>query len=266
LIRDAFEEEDDGITVGGILIQSIRFADDQAVTADSNEGLQRLMDALSKSCKDYDMRINKKKTKVMRVCRGTDKSVNITVDGIQLEQVHQFQYLGSTLSEDAYCSQEIKRRIAMGKAAFNQRKELMCQGLTVVLKKRIMKVLVWSVVLYGSETWTIRQEDERRLEAFEMWTWRRMEKVKWQDMVTNEEVLRRVNEERSPVATIRKRQKQWIGHILRHDSLLRDLIEGRMKGKKYRGRPRIMMLDWLQHGNEYQAMKIKAMDRSLWRN
>jgi hypothetical protein len=60
LIRDAFMEMDDGITVGGNLIQSIRFADDQAVTADSNEGLQRLMDALSKSCKDYDMRINKK--------------------------------------------------------------------------------------------------------------------------------------------------------------------------------------------------------------
>ena len=103
LIRDAFMEEDDGITVGGNLIQSIRFADDQAVTADSSEGLQRLMDALSKSCKDYDMTINKKKTKVIRVCRGTDKLVNITVDGIQIEQVHEFQYLGSIVSEDAYC-------------------------------------------------------------------------------------------------------------------------------------------------------------------
>ena len=108
-------EEDDGITVGGNMIQSLRFADDQAVTADSSEGLQRLVDAMSKSCKDYDMRINKKKTKVMRVCRGTDKSVNITVDGIQIEQVHEFQYLGSVLSEDAYCSQEIKRRIAMAR-------------------------------------------------------------------------------------------------------------------------------------------------------
>ena len=168
LIRDAFMEEDDGITVGGNLIQSIRFADDQAVTADSNEGLKRLMDALSKSCKDYDMRINKKKTKVMRVCRGTDKSVNITVDGIHIEQEHELQYLGSVLSEDAYCSKKIKRRFAMGKAAFNQRKELMCKGLNMDLRKRIMKVLVWSVVLYGSETWTKRKEDEKRLEAFEM--------------------------------------------------------------------------------------------------
>jgi len=99
-----------------------------------------------------------------------------------------------------------------------------------------------------------------------MWIWRKMEKVKWQDMVTNEEVLRRVHEERSLVAIIRKRQQQLSGHILRHDSLLRDLIEGRMKGKKYRGRPRIMMLDWLQQGNGYQAMKVKAMNRSLWRN
>ena len=64
------------------------------------------------------------------------------------------------------------------------------------LKKRIMKCLVWSVALYAAETWTLTQTDRRRLEAFEMWIWRSMEKISWFDKVTNEEALRRVNEDR----------------------------------------------------------------------
>ena len=77
-----------------------------------------------------------------------------------------------------------------------------------------------SVVLYGSETWTMRKEEIRRLEAFEMWTWRRMEKINWTEHQTNE-VLGKVGEERDFINTIRQRQRKWIGHTLRGESLLR---------------------------------------------
>ena len=100
------------------------------------------------------------------------------------------------------------------------------------LKKRMVKTLVWSVVLYGSETWTMRQEDIKRLEAFEMWIWRRMERISWVERRTNEEILQLVGKRRSLMGTIRGRQKKWIGHILRSDTLLRDIIEGRMEGKR----------------------------------
>ena len=99
------------------------------------------------------------------------------------------------------------------------------------LKKRMIKTLVWSVVLYGSETWTMRKEDISRLEAFEMWTWRRMEKISWTEHQTNEEVLGKVGEERDFIHIIRPRQRKCIGPTLRGESLLRTVIVGKMKGR-----------------------------------
>ena len=99
----------------------------------------------------------------------------------------------------------------------------------------MVKTLVWSVVLYGSETWTLRKEDIR-IEVFEMWIWRRMERVSWKEHKTNEEILQKVGEERSLLKTIRERQRKWIGHIMRGDSLLRDIFEGRMEGRRKHGK------------------------------
>src|ERR1043165_6296145 len=102
----------------------------------------------------------------------------------------------------------------------------------------MMKTLIWSVVLYCSETWTMRKADIRRLEAFEMWTWR---KSAGRNIEQNEEVMGRIEEERTLglIHTIRKRQRKWIGHTLSGDSLLRMLrmaIEGEMEGRRTRGR------------------------------
>src|SRR3984885_10641832 len=161
------------------------------------------------------------------------------------EQVTEFCHLGSLISEDAKCHKEIKKRIAMGKEAFTKRKELLKGRLKRGLKKRMVKALIWSVTLYGAETWTMRGEDVKRIEAFEMWIWRRMERISWVEHKSNEEVLKQVNEERSLMNTIRTRQKNWIGHVLRSNSLQRDIMEGKMDGFKGRGRPRKKLLDWM---------------------
>ena len=81
------------------------------------------------------------------------------------------------MSEDGTCVNEIRARIAMAKDAFTKRRELFVRKMSRGLKKRIIKTVVWSMLLYGAETWTLRKEDVRRLNAFEMWIWRRMEKV-----------------------------------------------------------------------------------------
>ena len=83
---------------------------------------------------------------------------------------------------------------------------------------------------YGAETWTLRAEDQKYLESFEMWCWRRMEKISWTDHVRNEEVLLRVNEQRNILHEIRKMKDNWIGHILRRNCLLKQAIEGKIKG------------------------------------
>jgi len=83
---------------------------------------------------------------------------------------------------------------------------------------------------YAAETWTYRKEDIQRLEAFEMWVWRRMEKISWRDMKANEEVQQMVQEERSLMDVIWRKKKNWIGNILRGESLQREVLQGRMIG------------------------------------
>jgi len=84
---------------------------------------------------------------------------------------------------------------------------------------------------YGVETWTIRAADQKYLGSFEMWCWRRMEKITWIDHVRNEEVLLRVNEQRNILHEIRKRKANWLGHILRRNCLVNQVIEGKVKGE-----------------------------------
>src|ERR1043165_9471561 len=234
--------------------------------ATTQEGLQRLTNQLNLISVKYNLKINIGKTKTMRIGRGEEEiEVKITINGEEVEQVKSFCYLGSVITTDARCHKDIKRRIALGRKAFTNRGELMRGGLSKNLLKRLVKTLVWSVVLYGSETWTIRKEDIRRLEAWEMWIWRRMEKVSWTEHMTNEKVLQRVEEKRSLITTLRERQKNWIGHILRGDSLLRDIIEGRMERKRTSGRPRQMMLGGMMT-NGYGDLKEKAQQRIVWRH
>ena len=97
---------------------------------------------------------------------------------VRVEQVKNFKYLGSNISEDGYNLVDVKTRIALAKEVFNKRKEFLTKGgLSRTLKKRMAKVLVWPVVLYGCETWTLIGEEINRLEALEMWLWRKLEKI-----------------------------------------------------------------------------------------
>jgi len=98
----------------------------------------------------------------------------------------------------------------MAKKVIMEKKKLFTGKMNLELKKRIMKCLVWSVALYAAETWTLTQTDRRRLEAFEVWIWRRMEKISWLDKVTNEEVFGRVNEDGQILNSVWQRKLPWI--------------------------------------------------------
>ena len=95
--------------------------------------------------------------------------VTITIDQKQLENVKCFKYLGSMLTDDVRCTCEIKCSIAMAKAAFNKKKNHFTSKLDLNLRKKLVKCYIWSMVLYGAESWTLRATDQKRLESFEMW-------------------------------------------------------------------------------------------------
>jgi hypothetical protein len=264
MMIEAMEGIEEGVKVGGKLLKDVRFADDQGMVASSESGLQILMDGLVTVAKQYDMKVNVKKTKVMKISRKGGGTVRLFIEGQQVEHVTKFKYLGSYITADGRCEAEIKARIGMAKDAFSKRKELLTKKMSRSIKKRIVKAVVWSVALYGAETWTLRKEDVRRLDALEMWLWRRMEKVSWKEKKTNIEVLEIVGEKRILVDTIVQRKKNWIGHVLRGDGLLKEVMEGKLVGKRPRGRPRMGMLEELKEGS-YCDMKHRAENRSAWK-
>jgi hypothetical protein len=192
------------------------------------------------------------------------------IDQKQLENVEYFKYLGSMITNDARCTREIKYRIAMAKAAFNKKKNLFTSKLDLNLRKKLVKCYIWSTALCGAETWTLRKINQKYLENFEMWCWRRMEKISWTDRVRNEEVLHRVKEERNIVHTIKIRKANWIGHILRRNCLLKHVIEGNIWGRiavtGRRGRRRKQLLNDLKEKRGYWKLKEEALDRSQWRS
>jgi hypothetical protein len=111
--------------------------------------------------------------------------------------------------------------------------------------------------------------DQKHLESFEMWCWRRMEKISWTDYVRNEDELLRVKEQRNIVHEIPKRKANWIGYILHRNCLLQRVIEGKIKGgievRGKRGRRRRKLLDDLKERREYSDLKEKDLDRTMWR-
>jgi hypothetical protein len=162
----------------------------------------------------YGMEMNVEKTKVMRISR-PPFPVKIMLDQKQLENVESFKYLGNVLTNDGICICEIKCRFAMAKAAFNKKRALFVGTLEWELRKKLVKCCIWSIALYGAETGTLRAVDQKQLGSFEMWCWRRMEKISWTDRVRNEEVLLKVKKQRNILHEISKRKANWICRILR---------------------------------------------------
>lgn len=210
------------------------------------------------------MKINVDKTKVMCV-GGEWKEVKATINGEKVEQVDEFKYLGSWIDSECKSSKDIKRRIGIAKEAFKRMQRILCGPLALDIRKRMAKCFIWSVFLYGAETWTMRSLDIKRIEAFEMWVWRRLERVKWTEKMKNEDVLKKVKEKRRLLREIKKRKANWIGHRIREKGLFADVLEGLVEGGRKRGRRRTKMTDDLKKGECYQDMKRRAHDRETWR-
>jgi hypothetical protein len=123
-----------------------------------------------------------------------------------------------------------------------------------------VKCYIWSIALYGAENWTLRKLDQKYLESFEMWCWRRMKKISWTGRVNNQAVLHRVKEEKNILHTIKRKKANWIGHILRRNCLLSHIIERKIIGTRRLGRRHKELLDDLKEARGYWKLKEEAQD------
>jgi hypothetical protein len=117
----------------------------------------------------------------------------------------------------------------MAKAAFYWKKTLFTSTLDLHLRKKLVNCYIWSIALYGAETWTLQKVDQKYLESFEMWCSRRTEKINWIDHVRNKVEFHTVKN-RNTLYTIKRRKANWIGHILCRNCLLRHIFKGKIEG------------------------------------
>jgi hypothetical protein len=145
----------------------VKYADDLVLLAREETALQGMVDRLIEIGRRYGMEMNVGKTKVIKISR-QPSPMKIMIDQKQLENMEYFNYLGSTITNDARCTREIKSRIAMAKGAFNKKKNIFTSKLDLNLSMKLVNCYIWSIALYGAETWTVRKVDQNYLESFEM--------------------------------------------------------------------------------------------------
>lgn len=266
IFQNALEDAEDGIKVNGRLVNNLRYADDTIMIADSCEGLQRLLDRLSTVGDSMGLKINTTKTKVMVINRNPGQLTDVVVYGTPIARVSKFRYLGSWISEDLNPDVEIRARIEMARANFLKMRNLLCdKRLNIHIRYRFVKCYVHSTLLYGAEAWTLKINTMNRLEAFELWIYRRMMKIPWTDYVSNLQVLHRMNKERELLDTIKRRKTAYLGHLMRHNKyeFLQLIMEGKIEGKRGPGRRQCSWLknirDWT--GLDSHTLLRKARDR-----
>ena len=179
------------------------------------------------------------------------------IDQKQLENVEYFKCLGSLVASVTRCTREIKSIIPTAKTLFTS-------ILDLNFRTKLMKCYIWSTALQGAETWTVRKIGQKYLERFEMWCWRRMEKISWTDSVKNE-VLQKVKKEGDIVRTIRQRKTDYIGNFLHRNCVLKQVIEGKVQGTIRRGRRHKQLLDDLKEKRRYWNLRVEALNGTVWR-
>ena len=209
IMRNAgLEEEQAGIKISGRNINNLRYADDITLMAESEEELKSLLMKVKEESEKVGLKLNIQKTKIM----AAGSITSWQIDGETKETVADFIFLGSKIPADGDCSHEIKRRLLLGrKVMTNPESVLKSRDITLSTK---VKAIVFPVVMYGCECRTIKKAECRRIDAFELWCWRRLLRVPWTSRRSNQSILKEISPEYPVEGLMLKLKLQNFGHLM----------------------------------------------------
>ena len=201
--------------------------------AESEEKLKSLLMKMKEENEKTDLKLNIQKTKIMAL----DLITSWQIDGEIMETVTDFIFLGSKIIADGDCNHEIKIHLLLGrKAMTNLDSILKSRDISLLTKVHLVKAMVFPVVMYGCESWTIRKAYCWRIDAFELWGWRRLFRVRWPARRSNQSILKEIYPEYSLEGLMLKLKLQYFGHLMeRTDSLEKTLMLGKIEGRRRRG-------------------------------
>ena len=205
------DEAQAGIKIAGRNIKNLRNADDTTLMAESKEELKSLLIKMKEKSEKVGLKLNIQKTKIM----ASGPITSWQIDGETMETVTDFIFLRFKITADSDCGQEIKRLLLIGKKVMtNLDSILKNRDITLPTKVCIVKAMVFPVVRYGCESWTIKKAEHRRIDAFELWHWRRLLRVPWTARRSNQTILKEINLEYSLVGLMLKLKLQYFGHLM----------------------------------------------------
>ena len=207
LIIKAVEDDAEIVGFSGN-INNLRYADDTTLMAESEEELKSLLMKVKEESEKVGLKLNIPKTKIM----ASGPITSWQMDG---ETVADFIFLGSKITADGDCSHEIKICLLLRrKVMTNLNSILKIRDFTLPIKARLVKAMVFPVVMYGCESWTRKKAEHQRIDAFELWYWRRLLRVPWTAKRSNQSILKEINPEYSLEELMLELKLQYFGHLM----------------------------------------------------